>query len=252
MRRAESCPGADDRVVVRARGKPGWDSVLTPGALAFVGRLVRELRPALDELLFARTTRRATLAAGARLGFLDDTAHTRSSEWTIAPVPVDLERRIVEITGPVDRKMVINALNSGADMYMADFEDSTSPTWTNIVEGQQNLIDAVRRTIRHTDSASGKEYRLADETATLLVRPRGLHLPEKHLEVDGRPAPGALVDFGLFVYHNARALLERGSGPYFYLPKLESHLEARLWNDVFLLAQQLLGIPRGIDARPPC
>jgi len=232
-------------VVIRSRAEPGWDSVLSPDALAFVARLVRELRPRLDELLFARTNRRAALAAGDRLGFLDETAEVRKSDWTVDPIPADLERRVVEITGPCDRKMVINALNSGADTFMADFEDSTSPTWRNVVEGQQNLIDAVRRTIQYTDPTSGKEYRLADSIATLLVRPRGLHLPERHLEVDGRPAPGALVDFGLYAFHNARALLERGSGPYFYLPKLESHHEARLWNDAFLLAERLLGLPRG-------
>jgi malate synthase len=230
---------------VQARGEPGWELVLSPAALAFVGRLVRELRPRLDELLFARTIRRAGLAAGGRLAFLEDTVDVRNGDWTVGPIPKDLEQRTVEITGPVDRKMVINALNSGADTYMADFEDSTSPTWRNVVEGQANLIDAVRRTIRYTDPTSKKEYRLADSTATLLVRPRGLHLTEKHLEVDGRPVPGSLVDFGLFFFHNAKALLERGSGPYFYLPKLESHHEACFWNETFLLAQQLLQLPRG-------
>jgi len=232
-------------VVVRGREEPGWDAVLSPGALAFVGRLVREFRPRIDELLFARATRRDALAAGLRLGFLDETATIRRGDWTIAAVPRDLERRVVEITGPIDRKMVINALNSGADTYMADFEDSTSPTWHNVVDGQRNLIDAVRRTIRHTDPTTGKEYRLNESVATLVVRPRGLHLTERHIEVDGRTVPGALVDFGLFVFHNARALLARGSGAYFYLPKLESHHEARLWNDAFTLAEQALGVPRG-------
>jgi malate synthase len=245
MARPPRHPGPDEGVVVRAKSEPGWDLVLTPQALAFVGRLVRELRPRLDELLFARTMRRAGLAAGTRLAFLDDTLDVRNGDWTVDPIPKDLERRVVEITGPVDRKMVINALNSGADTYMADFEDSTSPTWRNVVEGQANLIDAVRRTIRYTDPVSKKEYRLADSIATLLVRPRGLHLTERHIEVDGRTVPGALVDFGLFVFHNARVLLERGSGPYFYVPKLESHHEARFWNETFLLAEKLLGIPRG-------
>ena len=211
--------------------------VLTPDALEFLADLVREFRPRLRGLLEARGNR--------RLGFLPETAEVRATDWRIDPVPGDLERRIVEITGPVDRKMIINALNSGADVFMADFEDSTSPTWANVVSGQANLRDAVRRTITYEDPASGKRYTLSPKPATLFVRPRGLHLPERHVLVDGEAAPGALVDFGLYFYHNAAELVRRGTGPYFYLPKLQSHLEARWWNDVFLRAQDLLGLPTG-------
>ncbi|HEX6120282.1 MAG TPA: malate synthase A, partial [Dongiaceae bacterium] len=177
--------------------------------------------------------------------FLNETAHIRAGDWKVAPLPKDLLDRRVEITGPVDRKMVINALNSGASCYMADFEDSTTPTWENQLDGQRNLVDAVRRTITFDDPGSGKAYRLNRKTAVLLVRPRGWHLPEKHVVIDGRPMSGALFDFGLYFFHNARELVARGAGPYFYLPKLESHLEARLWNDVFVFAQAKLGIPKG-------
>jgi malate synthase len=176
--------------------------------------------------------------------FLEDTAHIRESAWTVAPIPSDLQDRRTEITGPTDRKMVINALNSGASVFMADFEDANSPTGRNMIEGQRNLIDAIRREISFT-GPEGKEYRLNDKTAVLLVRPRGWHLVEKHFHVDGEPIAGALFDFGLYFFHNARELMKRGTGPYFYLPKLESHLEARLWNDVFEFAQDHLGIPRG-------
>ncbi|CAA9351780.1 MAG: Malate synthase [uncultured Gemmatimonadaceae bacterium] len=218
--------------------------VLSPEALAFVADLVRAFRPAIEAALAARVERRARLAAGERLDFLPDTADVRAGDWRVAPAPPALRRRHVEITGPVDRKMIVNALNSGADVFMADFEDATSPTWANLVVGQRNLRDAVRRTIDFTD-ARGRRYALAERTATLLVRPRGLHLPERHLLVDGAPVPGALFDFGLFFHHNAHELLARGAGPYFYLPKLESHREARLWNAVFERAQDALGIPRG-------
>jgi malate synthase len=235
------------RSSVEIAGKPVPDgsSVLTSQALEFVGTLVREFRPRQEQLLEDREARRRRWARGERLDFLADTADIRAGDWKVASIPPDLARRIVEITGPVDRKMVINALNSGADVFMADFEDATSPTWSNLVSGQANLRDAVRRGIEYTDPGSGKGYALTDHPAVLFVRPRGLHLPERHLLVDGLPATGSLVDFGLYFYHNAAELLRRGSGPYFYLPKLESHREARWWNDVFLRAQALLDVPAG-------
>ena len=203
----------------------------------------------LELLLFRRALQRERhledLAAGLVPEFLDETRTVRNDAgWRVAPAPPDLEDRRVEITGPVERKMMINALNSGASVFMADFEDSLSPTWANVIEGQAGLIDAVRRTLSFT-SPEGKEYRLADRTATLVVRPRGWHLEERHVLVDGRPMSASLFDFGLYFFHNAKELLARGTGPYFYLPKLESHHEARLWNEVFLLAQNGLGIPRG-------
>jgi malate synthase len=231
-------------VEVAGRPEGRTAEVLDDEALAFVGRLHERFEPRRQELLAARRERRARIAAGGTLDFLPETREIREGDWQVAPPPPDLQDRRVEITGPVDRKMIINALNSGARGFMADFEDSLSPTWKNIVQGQVNLIDAIEGTIEYT-GPDGREYRLADETATLLVRPRGWHLPEKHLQIDGRPAAGALVDAGLFLYHNARRLLGKGSGPYFYLPKLESHLEARLWNDVFLFSQDELGIDRG-------
>jgi malate synthase len=220
--------------------------VLTNEALAFVARLVDRFSPGIQELLAARTERRRRLSSGEEpLDFLPETRAIREAEWTVAPVPRDLARRVVEITAPVERKMMINALNSGADVFMADFEDACSPTWRNIVDGQANLRDAVRGTIAYDDPATGKAYRLAQTRATLVVRPRGLHLVERHLLRDGGAVPAPLVDFGLYLFHNAHALIERGSGPYFYLPKLESHREARLWNDVFVVAQEALGIPLG-------
>jgi malate synthase len=224
---------------------PGAEGVLTSEALAFVAGLARASAPRIDELLAHRQAVQARLDAGERLDFLAETRAVREGDWTGASIPTDLKDRRVEITGPVDRKMIINALNSGANVFMADFEDATAPTWQNLVEGQQNVSEAVRRTLSFTDPGTGKAYRLAAQTATLMVRPRGLHLVEKHLEVDGRPVPASLFDFGLCFFHNARAQLERGSGPYYYLPKLESHLEARLWNDVFVMAQEQLGIERG-------
>ena len=223
----------------------GYDQILAPEALTFLADLARRFGPRLEELMRGRAERRAELEAGATFDFMPETASIREGAWTVAPLPADLLRRTVEITGPVERKMVINALNSGADCFMADFEDSNSPTWDNNVQGQINLRDAVRRTITFQDPASGKEYRLLERTATLIVRPRGLHLPERHLLVDGSPVPGCLFDFGLYFFHNANALIERGTGPYFYLPKLQSHREARFWNDVFLRAQEAVGIPRG-------
>jgi malate synthase len=222
----------------------GMDRVLTPDALTFVARLHQEFEPRRNELLRQRDERQTTLRFGALPAFLNETAHIRSSNWRVATVPGDLENRRVEITGPVDRKMMINALNSGAQVFMADFEDSLSPTWSNVVEGQANLQDAVRRELSFC-SPEGKEYRLNETIATLVVRPRGWHLVEKHCTVAGRPVSASLFDFGLYFYHNARALLARGTGPYFYLPKLESHQEARLWNDVFNFAQDTLDIPRG-------
>jgi malate synthase len=221
-----------------------FEEILTPEALAFVANLERQARWTRRELLGARQDRQERLDAGELPDFLPETAPIRHGNWQIAPVPADLQDRRVEITGPVDRKMVINALNSGAKMYMADFEDSHAPTWPSTIEGQINLRDAVNGTIE-TTNAAGKHYVLDKETATLLVRPRGWHLEEKHVLVDGQPISAGIFDFGLFFFHNAQALLEKGSGPYFYLPKLEGHLEARLWNDVFNRAQDDLHIPRG-------
>ncbi|HEV8322848.1 MAG TPA: malate synthase A [Myxococcota bacterium] len=230
---------------IAAPRRPGDEMLFTPDALAFLGALVSRFAPRVDERLAARHARQSRLDAGERFDFLAETADVRAADWKIAPVPADLADRRVEITGPVDRKMIINALNSGANVFMADFEDSLAPTWENVVQGQLNLQDAVARRISHTDPASGKTYALAERTAVLVVRPRGWHLPERHLRLDGRAVPAALVDFGLYLFHNARALRASGTGPYFYLPKLESHLEARLWNDVFADAQRALDLPLG-------
>ena len=222
---------------------PRFEEVLTEDALALVERLHREFEPRRRELLHRREERQAELDAGGTLHFSESTREVREGEWSVARVPADLQDRRVEITGPTSRKMVINALNSGARGFMADFEDANSPTWSNMAGGQVNLADAVRGTIEHEEG--GRAYRLGDDPATLLVRPRGWHLPERHLAVDGEPVAGSLADFGLFLHRNAAELLQRGSGPYFYLPKLESYLEARLWNDVFCAAQDALGIDRG-------
>ena len=218
--------------------------VLTPAALDFVASLQEEFGSRRLELLKLRDERQARLDAGEMPDFLAGTKSVRESEWKVASVAKDLADRRVEITGPTDRKMLINALNSGARVFMADFEDANTPTWSNLVDGQVNLIDAIERTLDFT-SPEGKEYRLNAQVATLVVRPRGWHLEERHLEVGGKPVSGSLFDFGLYFFHNAKRLLEKGSGPYFYLPKLESHLEARLWNDVFNYAQDSLGVPRG-------
>ncbi len=223
---------------------PEFAEILTEPALDFVAALHREFNPRRLALLQRRAERQQAIDAGQFPDFLPETAHIRESEWQVAPAPPDLQDRRVEITGPVDRKMMINALNSGARVFMADFEDALSPTWANVVQGQINLRDAVRRTISF-ESPDGRVYRLAERTATLVVRPRGWHLVERHVLVDGEPISASLFDFGLYFFHNAHELLNRGSGPYFYLPKLESHLEARLWNDVFNYAQDRLGIPRG-------
>ena len=222
------------------------DEVLTPEALAFLADLQRLFGVRRDELLAARRTRRERIAAGERPDFLDATAEIRAGDWQVAPAPRDLRDRRVEITGPTSRKMAINALNSGARVWLADLEDANTPHWRNVVEGQVNLSDAVRRTIAFT-SPEGKSYALADpdHLPVILPRPRGWHLDEAHLTLDGQPLVGGLVDFGLYFFHNAAEQLSRGSGPYFYLPKMESHLEARLWNDVFTYAQQELGIPHG-------
>jgi len=224
---------------------PSHGAVLTPPALELVADLVRAFGGRVDELLARRRERQARFDAGERPRFLPETAAIRDGSWTVAPLPPDLLDRRVEITGPVDRKMIINALNSGANVFMADFEDSNAPTWDNVVEGQLNLGDAVDGSIRYVQPGSGRVYTLGAQVATLMVRPRGWHLPEKHVRLDGRPVPAALFDFGLFFFHNARKLLERGTGPYFYLPKMQSHVEAHLWNDVFVRAQEALGIPRG-------
>ncbi|HEX8745208.1 MAG TPA: malate synthase A [Thermoleophilaceae bacterium] len=217
--------------------------VLTGDALAFVAALHREFDGRRAELLARRAERVARWNAGALPDFLTETRAVREGDWQVAPPPADLRDRRVEITGPTDRKMVINALNSGARGFMADFEDSLSPTWANVVGGHVNLTDAIEGTIEHEEN--GKSYRLGDERATLLVRPRGWHLTDRHVTVDGAPVSASLMDFGLHLFHNARRLLDRGSGPYFYLPKMESHLEARLWNDVFVRAQESLGLDRG-------
>ena len=233
-----------DGIEIRGPVPEPFPEILTPDALRFVARLQREFNSRRKELLERREQRQAEINQGKKPDFLPETAHIRESNWQVAPIPKDLQDRRVEITGPTDRKMVINALNSGAKVFMADFEDANAPTWNNMIEGHINLRDAIRRTIEYA-SPEGKEYRLKDQVAVLLVRPRGWHLVEKHLLVDGEPVAGGLFDFGLYVFHNAKELLARGSGPYFYLPKMESHLEARLWNDVFNLAQDELGIPRG-------
>jgi malate synthase len=235
-------------VVVDAEPLPRQEEVLTGEALAFVAELHRRFAPRRAELLERRARRRAEIARTASLDFLPETAAIRSDDtWRVAPCPDALLDRRVEITGPTDRKMTINALNSGARIWLADFEDALSPTWENVVLGQLNLTDAYTRAIDFTDPASGKSYALRpdEELATVVTRPRGWHLEERHLEVDGEKVPGALVDFGLYFFHNARRLLEMGKGPYFYLPKMESHLEARLWNDVFVYAQDALGVPQG-------
>jgi malate synthase len=218
--------------------------ILAPDALRFFAAIQREFNPRRLELLKERRTRQGAIHLGEMPGFPPETEPIRQAPWQVSPVPEDLRNRRVEITGPVDRKMVINALNSGANCYMADFEDSHSPTWTATLEGQKNLRDAVRGTVDYS-SPDGKHYKLNSQVATLLVRPRGWHLTEKHLLVDGEPASASLFDFALYFFHNARARLGRGSGVYFYLPKLEHYLEARLWNDVFVRAQQMLDIPQG-------
>ncbi|HEX5546877.1 MAG TPA: malate synthase A [Ktedonobacterales bacterium] len=233
-----------DGIEVTGPMASGYDEILTPEAMAFVGNLNRTFNARRLALLERRAERQETFDEGQMPDFLPETAEVRSSDWTIAPIPADLQDRRVEITGPVDRKMVINALNSGAKVFMADFEDANAPTWANLIEGHINLRDAIRRTISFS-SPDGKEYQLNEQVAVLFARPRGWHLPEKHVLQDGEPISGSLFDFGLYAFHNAAELLARGTGPYFYLPKLESHIEARLWNDVFTLTERTLGIPTG-------
>jgi len=233
----------DTEIDVRGEVRPEWEEILSDDALAFIAMLHSEFNPRREELLRAREERKLHIDAGELPDFLPETRQIRESDWTVAPIPHDLLDRRVEITGPVDRKMIINALNSGANVFMADFEDANAPTWFNCIDGQFNLRDAVRRTISFESGA--KQYRLNNETATLVVRPRGWHLLEEHVYVDGKPVSASLFDFALYFFHNAKESIARGSGPYFYLPKMESHLEARLWNDVFVRAQQELGIPNG-------
>ena len=230
-------------VEILGEATPQVLEVLTPAALSFVATLHREFNPTRKSLLARRAERQLAIDAGELPDFLPETASVRRDEWRVAPAPADLNDRRVEITGPTERKMMINALNSGAKVFMADFEDALSPTWENVIAGQINCSDAIRRTIEFRNP-DGRAYRLNDQTATLLIRPRGWHLVEKHVTVDGEPISASLFDFGLYVFRNAQELLNRGSGPYFYLPKLESHREARLWNDVFNAAQDALGIPR--------
>ncbi|WP_417897391.1 malate synthase A [Bacillus haimaensis] len=229
---------------VTGEWKKGYETVLTQDALTFIEKLQTTFNPRRKELLQKRVQKQKKLDQGTKLDFLESTAHIRNGDWQVNPVPQDLQDRRVEITGPVDRKMIIHALNSGARVFMADFEDATSPTWSNIMDGQINLRDANFRSIDF-EASNGKLYKLNDEIATLLVRPRGWHLEEKHVLLNKEPVSASLFDFGLYFYHNVKQLLENGSGPYFYLPKLENHHEARLWNDVFIFAQQELGIPQG-------
>ncbi|HUZ72422.1 MAG TPA: malate synthase A [Stellaceae bacterium] len=242
MAKAASLPQG---VEIRAAMRPGYDGILTNDTLAFVAALERKFGAERRRLLALRAERQAQLDAGAKPDFPAETRAVREADWTVAPLPKDLLDRRIEITGPTDRKMVINALNCGANVYMADFEDANTPTWDNLIDGQINLAAAVRRTITFDDPQNGRHYALQPDTATLLVRPRGWHLPESHVLVDGAPMSGALFDFGLYFFHNAAELLRRGTGPYFYLPKIESRHEAKLWNDVFVESQHRLGLERG-------
>ena len=231
-------------VEITGRVTPEYAEILTPEAVAFAAKLQRAFGERRAKLLARRAQRQAELDAGKLPEFLPETHAIREGDWMCAPVPADIVDRRVEITGPVDRKMIVNALNSGASVFMADFEDANTPKWDNNLQGHLNLRDAIRRKVDFT-TPEGKQYRLNEKTAALFVRPRGWHLPEKHVTVDGTPISGGIFDFALYFFHNAKALVANGSGPYFYLPKLESHLEARLWNDVFVLAQDELGVPRG-------
>ncbi len=232
-------------IEITGKVAPGFEEILSPEALKFVAELERRFGAERKRLIAARTEFQARLDAGENPRFLPETKDVRAGDWKIAGVPADLQDRRVEITGPVDRKMVINALNSGARMFMADFEDSAAPTWELMISGQINLRDAIRRKIAFSDPNSGKDYALGNTVATLIVRPRGWHLEEAHILVDGTPASASLVDFGLFFFHNVKEQLARGTGPYFYLPKMENHIEARLWNDVFIHAQDALGLSSG-------
>ena len=224
---------------------PGYEEILSPAALKFLVVLHKQFNQTRIELLNTRAERQIQIDNGQVPDFNPDTEDIRNGDWQVAPIPEDLQDRRVEITGPVARKMIINALNSGAKVFMADFEDSNTPSWTNVINGQINLRDAINRTISFENPKNGKQYKLGETVATLMVRPRGWHLAEEHITVDGEQMSGALVDFGLYFFHNAKWLLENGSGPYFYLPKLESHLEARLWNEIFKFAQDYVGVPQG-------
>jgi malate synthase len=237
-------PTLSSSVKIQGELRPGFEHILTPEAIDFLVMLHRTFNAPRTELLRQRIERQQRFDAGEKPDFLPETEHIRNGYWEVEPIPPPLLQRWTEITGPVERKMIINALNSGADMFMADFEDANAPTWTNAIQGQINLRDAIRRQIDFTTS-EGKNYALAEKTATLLVRPRGWHLIEKHCLIDNEPISGSLFDFGLYFFHNAHELIDRGFGPYFYLPKLENHLEARLWNNVFIAAQDALGIKRG-------
>ena len=236
-----SLPGVE----ITAPFQAAFEEILTADAVSFVVDLHRTFNERRKGLLAARAERQKRLDAGEKPNFLSETQKIRESDWIVSPIPADIQDRRVEITGPVDRKMIINALNSGAKVFMADFEDSSTPLWRNLIEGQINLRDAIRRTITYADPTSGKQYKLNDRVAVLFIRPRGWHLEERHVIVDGEPMSGSMFDFGLYFYHNAKELLARGSGPYFYLPKMESHLEARLWNEIFVRAEGKLGVPRG-------
>ena len=231
-------------VQINAPIHPRFDEILTHDALAFVAKLHRAFAARRKELLAKRVERQARIDAGEMPDFLPETKHIREGDWKVAPLPKALECRRVEITGPVEAKMIINAFNSGADSYMTDFEDSNSPNWFNQVQGQVNLYDAVRRRLTFTNEA-GKVYKLNDKIAVMQIRPRGWHLDEKHMLVDGQRVSGGIFDFGLVFFHNAKEQIARGAGPFYYLPKMESHLEARLWNDIFCLAQDEIGLPRG-------
>jgi malate synthase len=239
-----SMPNFGPGIEISGRITPEFAKILTPEAVALAARLQRAFGQRRNELLARRAVRQGELDAGNLPDFLPETRAIREGSWVCAPTPADIVDRRVEITGPVDRKMVINALNSGARVFMADFEDANTPRWDNNLQGHINLCDAIRRRIDYT-SPEGKAYALKEKTAVLFVRPRGWHLPEKHVTIDGEIMSGGIFDFALYFFHNAKELLARGSGPYFYLPKLESHLEARLWNDVFVMAQDDLGVPRG-------
>ncbi|MEZ5841727.1 MAG: malate synthase A [Hyphomicrobiales bacterium] len=236
---------APDGINIRAADAPRHNEILTAEALAFIAELHRQFDDTRRRLLTLRTARQRVFDAGGPPDFLPETRHVREGDWRVAPIPADLQDRRVEITGPVDRKMIINALNSGARVFMADFEDATAPTWSNLIEGQINLRDRWRNRLDFTDEVSGKSYKIGANPAVLIIRPRGWHLEERHLEVDGRPVSGSLVDFGLYLFHNVERLMAAGSGPYFYLPKLEGHLEARLWRDVFAHSEEMLGLRPG-------
>jgi len=239
-----TAPKLPDGVEIIGPMPAALSEILTSQAIAFVAKLSRKFEVRRRELMDRRTQRQREFDAGKLPDFLEETRQVREGDWCVGSVPADLQDRRVEITGPTDRKMVINALNCGANVFMADFEDSNAPTWSNMIEGQINLRDAIRRTIAFT-SPEGKNYRLNERIATLLVRPRGWHLLENHMLVDGEPVSGAIFDFALYVFHNAKEAIARNTGPYFYLPKMESHLEARLWNDIFVMAQRELGLPQG-------